>query len=59
MTSIVLNIAAILVVGFAFFMAGKKVFTKLFTKPVSQCESSCGGCTNKCDLHEALAKKGH
>ncbi len=44
------NIITYLIVALSLFLAGKKIYMKIFTNKQPACESGCGGCTSKCEL---------
>lgn len=54
MNTIVLNIITFIILGVAFFFAGRKLVEKLFAPNKNTCSSGCSGCTSKCDLKKLV-----
>lgn len=53
MEQIVYNILTYIIIGFALFVAGKKMYGKAFSKKKeSGCGDGCGGCSSKCELKD-------
>ncbi len=50
MDAMVFNIITYIILGIAFFITGKKIVEKLFSKDKSSCSSGCSGCNSKCEL---------
>ena len=54
MDEIIYNIISYLIILIALFIAGRKLFQKMFVKKESSCADGCGGCSTKCDLKELV-----
>lgn len=50
METIVFNILTFIILGVAFFIAGKKLVQKLFARNQRSCADGCSACTSKCEL---------
>ncbi|MGD9994067.1 MAG: hypothetical protein AB7S69_12285 [Salinivirgaceae bacterium] len=50
METLVFNIITFIILGVAFFIAGKKLVLKLFARNQRSCADGCSGCTSKCEL---------
>jgi hypothetical protein len=50
METVFFTVLTYLILGFAFFIAGRKLFEKLFSSKKSSCADGCAGCTSKCEL---------
>ena len=48
------NILTYLIILVAIFIAGRKVFNKIFKKGELSCENGCDGCSVKCELKEQI-----
>jgi len=57
MEQVIYNTLAFLIIGIALFIAGRKVFAKLFVKKESTCASGCDGCASKCELKSLVELK--
>ncbi len=58
MENVIYNILTILIVAFAFFLLGRKVYNS-FANNSNACDSGCDGCASKCDLKEIMQKQNN
>lgn len=56
MESLIYNILALIIVAFAFVIAGIRFFKTIKSTDKSSCESGCGGCSSQCDLKQIIQK---